>query len=231
MSLLPEIQLKRLLDHLISKVKENYLSKTDKSKTFLYRLFYSNNVEGYDFYQQALTLLMRGSNDPRRVEVRMFFDRSRASIPTIHINLPSESPFGDSIGFGIGNVGPIFDDENNTYTNNRERVFQEKYNITLTSDNSYEVLILYYLLKAILIAKVDILEINGLRNISISGQDLMVNDSIVPPIFMRSLNLSFHYEFSVPELEDNEISNVVNFETTDVESDSVIDNTVINEES
>lgn len=209
MSLLPEIKLKKILDYLLDQVRNDYYNNSsNEQKSFLYRVFSSdNNIDNYNFFTQAKAILLRGNDNQRKLETRIFFDRSRAHIPTIHINLPSESPQGDSLGFGIGNTPPIFDDNDQTYSHMLQRSFDTKYNITVTSDNTFEVIVIYTLLKAILISQVDIIEMNGLRNPKISGRDLMVMDQITPPLFMRILVLDFMYEFDVPELKLNPIIN------------------------
>lgn len=217
----PEITLKKLLDYLIEKVIQNYNSKPDEKDTFLYKLFNGNFIEGYDYFKQAKALLLKGINvpDPRKIETRIFFDRSRASSPTLHITLPSEQHAFDGISYDKGYSDPSFTDT--SFTEENTRGFQTKYQIIATSDNTFEVLIMYYLLKALIVSNIRIFELNGLRNIKQSGQDLLIRDEFMPQnIYMRGLTIDCFYEFSVPEMEEQEMLLNIDFEG------SVIDNTL-----
>ena len=69
----------------------------------------------------------------------------------------------------------------------------------ITSDNSFEVLTMYHVIKAALIANMESLEYYGLRNVKFSGQDLQINDALVPPgIFSRGIGLNLMYEADIP---------------------------------
>jgi len=201
MILLPEIKIKALLDAYLGLIYNDYINTSNKTKTFIYKLFNGNKVDNYDFYLQAVKILSRSKDDPRKLEVRTFFDRSRASIPTIHINLPAESPIGDGIGFDPNYEQPEFNDTDSTFQETVTRTFATKYNIIVTSDNQFEVVILYYALKAIMISNYESLEMNGLRLPKFSGQDMILRDDLVPnAIYARSLSLDTMYEFTVPNL-------------------------------
>lgn len=228
MSLLPEIKLKKVIDYYLDLITEDYNnSLPNEQESFLYGVFGENSLDNYDFFTQAKAIILRSSDNPRKLQTRLFFDRTRATIPTVHINLPSESPNSDSLGYGIGNNDPIFNDE--SYRMTYERCFDSKYNLTVTSDNSFEVLIVYSILKAIIISCVDIMEVNGLRNPKVMGNDLMVNMEQTPPLYMRALGLNFIYEFVVPELKKNSKTtlNEIDFTGTDVESGNEFQHTVV----
>ena len=214
MSLLPEIKLKKILDHSLDVIRKDYYdSLPNEQNSFIYKIFAENVIDNYDFYTQAKAILLKTNDNPRLLQTRVFFDRSRAHIPTIHINLPSETPNGDSLGYGIGNIDPTFNDNTEEYSNSRQRCFNTTFNITVTSDNTHEVIIVYAILKAIMISIVEILEMNGLRNPKISGRDLMILDT-TPALYMRVLALEVWYEFNVPGLDFNKIVNQINFVPT-----------------
>ena len=52
---------------------------------------------------------------------------------------------------------------------------------------------------------VDQIDLMGLRNLTLSGNDIVMQDDLTPvPIFHRVLNVSFTYEHNVPKLiKDN----------------------------
>ena len=70
-------------------------------------MFGEETVEGEDLYKISKELFSRNYIDNQRsLAVRMFFDRSRAHLPTIHLSLPAESGGkNDGMGLDIGYAG------------------------------------------------------------------------------------------------------------------------------
>jgi hypothetical protein len=90
-------------------------------------------------------------------------------------------------------------------------MFDVAYNIVITSDNSLEVICIYTLLKSTLIGIFDHIELSGIRNPKLSGQDLQLNSDIVPPhIFVRGVGLNFSYELTVPSIKEEKFINCFN---------------------
>ncbi len=215
-NLFPEIKLKVFLDNALSYLQTDYVANTaTPTKSFLYRITNGNVVDRYDFYEQSKAIFIKTNDDPRKLKTRLFFDRERAAIPTIHITLPNESPKSDGLGFDSGFNEPIFDDTAETFTTVYNRNFQTTYNIIVSSDNTFEVILIYNVLRALLIGLIDTLNNNGYQNIKISGNDLSINPDIVPPnIFMRNVAVSFEYDYAVPMFNVNEMLNDINFTGT-----------------
>jgi hypothetical protein len=82
----------------------------------------------------------------------------------------------------------------------------------ITSDNSSEVMIVYYWLKAMFLLFHEELELLGLRNLNHSGQDINLQQDLAPPnIFHRNLSLAFDYESSVKMKIDMQLINSIKF--------------------
>ena len=223
---IPEITLKKIIDYLLNAVVVDFKSKSNQQETFLYKLFNGSKIEGYDYFVQAKSLLVKKNDDPRKLQTRIFYDRTRAGFPTIHITLPNENPYGDGIGYDRNYQDPTFNDTDGTFTSSNTRTFNTRYNVICTSDNTFEVLIIYYLLKALITSKIDIFELNGIRNIKTSGQDLIINaDSMPQNIFMRGLMIDCFYEFSMPDLDATEMLLNIEFQGS-VEEEIVQDFTL-----
>lgn len=205
MVILPEILLKKRIEYLLEYIKTDTLSiAVSESDKFLYRLFNGSVIGNYDYYEQATALFTKTDDDPRKIETRMFFDRTRAHCPTIHITLPSNHPYGDGISTDNNYVAPQFNDIAGTYSTTNTRSFVNKYNLIITSDNTFEVLLMFYCLQSLMIADMQNLELNGFRNIKFSAQDLIINDAMMPTnIFMRSLIMDFFFEINIPSLNIN----------------------------
>lgn len=211
--LIPEIVIQTTIQQLLDFVKRDYNGEVDKTNTFLYKAFFGQKVGNFDYYEQAKDLFLRDKNHPKEIGVRMFFDRSRAHLPTIHLSLPSEQGGeGDGIGFDQGYQENIFNSTEREITTVYNRNFNTQYNIIISSDNTFETLLIYHTLRALLISTYESLEMNGLRNPKFGGRDLQLNSDIIPPnVYIRALTLDVFYEIAIPKyVSDKIISNINN---------------------
>lgn len=198
--MLPEIQIKKLLDFFVNKVDEKYL----------YRLFEEDKIGDYYFTENAKKIFLRNPESDRQVQTHIFFNHERASLPTIHINLPSESMGGDN---GIDwdyDVKQDFKNENLAYRV-APKTYSAKFNIIFTSSNTFEVLIMYSVIKSMIQGNITLLEKNGLRNMKLSGTDIIFNEGFMPQnIFSRALILDCIYTFDGVSFETvDSINNVI----------------------
>jgi hypothetical protein len=211
MIIMPDILLKNILDSILKLIKQNYVSATDKKTTFLYQVFETFESGNYNFYENAVKIFNRTVDDPRTIDTRILFDRERANLPTIHVTVPNEEPYGDGIGFDEGYVANKLNSDNVSYTSYYTRGYRAKYELVITGSNSFEVATIFYVLKCALINNIDSLEINGFRNPKIYGSDLKVYDQIQPIAFMRIITLDSSCELNVPKFESISIINNITF--------------------
>jgi hypothetical protein len=200
---IPEILLFNIIKAILQTIREDLANNIDEKNTLFYKLFYGTkfNDINLDFYANAKDIFSRDKSHPRYLDLRMFFNADRAEIPTIHLNLPSESDIGGGIGVDAGYNGTNYDPINKTIFQNHTRSFNSVYNIIITSDNSDEVLIIYHALKAFMVSMLDIIDLNGLRNPKLGGADLQINPELIPPhVFIRAISLNCFYELTVPSL-------------------------------
>jgi len=203
---IPEIELHNTLKAILTLIREDYESRSNKEHTLLYKILGSNRLQRYNLYEQGKKVFLAKEDDPRFLDVQMFFNMKRASIPTIHITLPSEQAGQDGLGIDEGYADPAHDempsigDPDILQTSpNYTRRFDTTYNIIITSDNTNEVILIYHLLRAILIPVFDHLNQVGIENCKIGGRDIQAYPSLVPDsIFMRGLSLSFSYQITSP---------------------------------
>jgi len=196
--IIPELTLSKLLIGLIKQVKLDFEANVaDETKSLLYQYFNGLVDHKKDYYVQAKDLFTREPDHARNIEVRLFFDASRAAVPTIHITMPSEQQGQNSLGLGESGYDTI--DVDGERTTAYERRFDTQYHIVCTSDNHSEVLLMYHLVRAGLISVFDTLSLTGLENARISGQELKLNADLVPNhIFMRAVGVDCSYDVSVP---------------------------------
>jgi len=193
---IPELEIKKIIDGCLLHLKNDYDEKVDKTKTLLYNMYNGQIFGKFNYYNEAVSLFTKDIDDPSKIETRLFFDLSRASIPTIHITLPNESKGEmDGIGVDLGYADVIENVDGFMEPNTRS--FSTQYRIVFTSNNTFEVLLMYYTIRAFMIGIFESIELAGLRNLKLSGGDLNINPQLVPPgIFLRALNLNFNYEVS-----------------------------------
>lgn len=199
MIFVPEIVLYKLLNSILSLIKRDYKEAVKKEDSYLYRILSGNFIDKFDYYEQAKELFLREVSHPRVIEIRQFFDISRATLPTIHLSLPGENTEFASIGMDQGFEDNIVTLDRRIYptVNNP---FATQYNIISTSENPMEVLLIYNVLKASMTSLMDSINLLGFKNVKIGGQDLQINSEIIPQhVYLRALTFSAYYEFTTPK--------------------------------
>jgi len=206
--MIPEIRIKSLLDLILGMIEKDYTDAVDKSTTFLYALFGSFESGNYKFFDEAVRIFVRDSNDPRLLETRLLYDRERANIPTIHITFPPEDPSTeDGIGMDEG-VFPVELDIDETGFNQFFcRSYSAKLDLKITGSNTFEVIVISNVLKAALINNVMTLQANGFQNIKVYHGDVLINTDIIPTAYMRNLFIDFHYTLKIPRFEKISVLN------------------------
>lgn len=213
--LVPEIAIFNTMNSILKFIEVDYQQNAaDHQYSFLYRIL-GGVVEGkHNYYDEAVDLFIgRGEDHPRRIKARLFFDAQQASVPTIHVTMPQEMQAGTDNTIGVS------EDPNETYTNpntgqvtpNRARSFDTTFYVVVSSDNHREVLIIYHVLQAALISTLAELDLMGLDDIHLSGQDIQLNENIAPNIYMRGIGLKFTYDVSVPRFFAQQLISTLTF--------------------
>mgnify|MGYP001239130242 CR=1 FL=1 len=206
MAKIAEYELWKLVNIFLSITRENFNSRIDPKSTFLWYIFGENelkesiSIQNFNLFEQAKSILIK-EGSPRELTVGIGYNLERAEIPRIHILLPSESPIQAGIGANEGyepsEVNVTEGKRYQHYTANSSVT----YNLLITSDNMNEVLVIYNWLKSITLSLNGQLELRGLQNCMFGGSDLNIDESLVPSnIFHRNFNLSFTYDYSVPDI-------------------------------
>lgn len=204
---IPETILYKVLRTVVDVVKEDFETITDKKKTLLWFFFGEDEFgerlefETFDFFDQSVSILTKKGDEVRALEITIGYNLNRAAMPTIHILLPSETPINSGIGSNEGFQEPIVDTQRNETIPVLTQDSSVTYNLLITSDNMHEVLVLYHFLKGAFLSFKSQLELRGLQNATFGGQDIQFDEGLVPThVFHRNFNLSFTYDFSVPDI-------------------------------
>ena len=211
MIFIPEVILFNLIKGLLTYIEEDF-NQNGEEKSILYKLLYGNKITNFDFYEEGKKLFLRSKDDSRKIDVRLFFSAERASMPTIHLTLPSEEKGSmDGIGFDQGYSPDEIDQIKGNVIPFYTRSFSTTYNLVITSNNTWEVILMYSVLKSLLIGAVDSIELDGLRNPRLGGGDLQLNSDLIPPeVFIRTITLSVEQEQSVPRIFNDKLIKNIN---------------------
>jgi len=215
----PERILKELIDYMVNFTIDNYIDCIDNpEESYLYDLFGdfdTPNSNSYDYFENALAIFTRDEDHPRKIETHLFYNRERFTLPTIHIGMPSEQISDiNGLGYDFGYLNSKFQRSDPfALATTNSRMFQAKYNVVFTSDNTHEVLIMYNWFKACAIGNIVIFERNGLQNVVMTGEDVILNESFTPMnIYSRAISLSCMYEITAPNFNKYRLPSKVEFE-------------------
>lgn len=209
--LLPELVIHRTLVTIVKMLRDDMEeNKSNETQSLLYKILgvdeqgQALKLNLYDVFKQAKKIVQTEQN----LSVNFGYNQEVANIISMHILLPSEQG-SMTIGADEGYLeDDILDDNENKigvqqyYT----QTYESTYQIMITSNNSAEVDVVYNILKSMLLMLVPHLELMGLRLPTLSGNDIVMQDDLVPvPVFHKVLNLSFKYEHNVPKLTQERI--------------------------
>jgi hypothetical protein len=209
---IPEIKIKAVLDAILELISSDYTNTLNVEDTFLFGLFGTLKSGEYNFFDEAVKIFIKTKDDPRIIDTRLQFDRSRANIPTIHITFPPEQPsVADGIGFDEGAVQNQLNFEEVGVRQFYSRTYNFKMELIVTGSNTFEVIIIATVLKAVLINNYMTLEVNGFMNPKIYGGDVMINDNLIPNAFMRTVFIDSYFQFDVPLFGSVNLVNSIDF--------------------
>jgi len=204
MLIIPEAILLDSLRKGLKLIRDDYnANKSDPPTTLLYKILSGNVIQRYDLFEQAKQVFITTEgNDPRHLDVNLFFNAKRAHIPTIHITLPGEDEKDNALGLSNGYQQPVFNSGETQYNQVFNRRYNATYNIIVTSDNTLEVVLIYHFMRSLLISLNPHLSLAGLTNIKMGGSDININSEIVPVnVFVRGIKFNFQYDVIGFELQ------------------------------
>lgn len=204
--LMPDVIIYKTLKSIFNIVKKDYDDAPDKEKTILYDIFgkdENDNVlefETFNYFNQAVEIFVL-----KQPQINIGYNMEVSAMGCVHILLPSET--GKDLNIGASENYQDYDEDGEDVDGNPSRykeiynqMYDTTYNLMITSENTFEVILIYNLLKASFIALNAHIELAGLRLPKVSGQDVNIQSDLVPThIFHRSLMLNFQYECNVSD--------------------------------
>lgn len=214
--IVPEKIVQEVLESAINYIRNDYNNAANKQDSWLYLLFQNTKwASDISMFNTIVEVLNGDADNKKRLEVKLFFDVNRAKEPTIHITLPNEDPAELFAGQGEEDNGYWFNDGTNEFKPNYQYAQSTRFDIGITGNNPLEVILIYHLTKAILLASRSHFELSGMRDIGIGGGDITLNSTFEPQdIFIRVVNFSFKYDFHIPSLHIDDTYSDLSFSLT-----------------
>lgn len=201
------LKIKKFVELLLAFIVTDYNSKTNKQKSWLYRVLQDDQEGSYKFYDNAVEVFVgRGNNSKRKIEVRLGFDPERATEPTIHVREPAKGKGKtDSIGFMSEDV---YENEDGTVSSRVKYSNTSRFELMITGANMNEILLIQEVLESAMMASYESLTIPYFDLVQFSSKEVIIaNDNYGGrPLFTRSIDIEISYEKeNVPKLytEDN----------------------------
>ena len=203
--LLPEFVIHKTLVAIVEMLRADLAEHAaDDTQSLLYKILGTDEqgqplqLNLYNVFKQAKKIIQT-KND---LSVNFGYNQEVAQIISLHILLPSEQgkmAIGADEGYLSDDI--VEDGEKTRVQNYYTQMYDATYQIMITSNNSAEVNVVYNILKSMLLMLVPQLELMGLRLPTLSGNDVVMQDDLVPvPLFHKVINLSFTYEHNVPQM-------------------------------
>lgn len=201
---IPEFQLKKIVDAILLYIRTDYNANGDDSH--LAKLVNGIVDSKIDVYNQAKEIFInRYGKSDKELRCNYFFNSQRASIPTIHIMLSEDNKGMDGIGVDEGYNDTVYDLVLKTTNNVYNRAFDSVMSLVITSDNSFETIIIYHILRSCLVSVFNDLQFAGIQNPKLSGGTLNINPELVPlSIFYQVINIGYFYDVPAPSIFTNE---------------------------
>ena len=203
--LLPEFVIHKTLVAIVEMLRADLAEHAaDDTQSLLYKILGTDEqgqplqLNLYNVFKQAKKIIQTKNN----LSVNFGYNQEVAQIISLHILLPSEQgkmAIGADEGYLSDDI--VEDGEKTHVQNYYTQMYDATYQIMITSNNSAEVNVVYNILKSMLLMLVPQLELMGLRLPTLSGNDVVMQDDLVPvPLFHKVINLSFTYEHNVPQM-------------------------------
>ena len=186
--LLPEFVIHKTLVAIVKMLRSDLAEHAaDDTQSLLYKILGTDEqgqplqLNLYNVFKQAKKIIQTENN----LSVNFGYNQEVAQIISLHILLPSEQgkmAIGADEGYLSDDI--VEDGEKTRVQNYYTQMYDATYQIMITSNNSAEVNVVYNILKSMLLMLVPQLELMGLRLPTLSGNDVVMQDDLVPvPLF------------------------------------------------
>lgn len=199
MKLIKVVYIKKLTDALLKFIEDDFNSHINEFDSWLYRMLYdASDDSDFNFYKQAKDVFLGTSTSPRKIQTTLGYNKNTNGSPTITIR-EATKPKGSYNGIGgISNYGYLNDDNNygvHQYRDTRKSDFE----LMVVTNNSLLTILISDVLYALFIGAWETVSYQ-FDTFDIVIKDMMVNQDVNAPLFIKSVGLSCQYENIVPSI-------------------------------
>lgn len=215
--LVPEFTIEKILQQIVKYIRKDYNDQMadhgQEELTYLYLLTHNIGYQRLNMFTQAKKIFLTDptdQDDNKRIRIYLSFPQKIESSVAVCV-----SHSGEQHGQNVLSVDEDHyerenvyepadpDAEPNYWRKSYSRRYNTTYNIIITGDNTNETLITFLIFKAVLISLEGTGHLNafGFQNLKISSNDMQIKSEVAKILWAKTLNLSFEYEFRVPDVE------------------------------
>lgn len=208
---IPEFVVYNTIRSMLKVIRTDFEQNNDETQSFLYELCQLTGVLRYNVYDNAKVVFLAQDTQPRAIKLSFQYNQNQETFPNIYIQHAGEQDGVNAISTDQDTYGQTEyteTEENVTTVTGYRDTYSRRQNATIqvviTSDNSNETVMMYYVLKALFMSLRGSghLSFAGLENVKISGSDIQIQSDNVPKTIHRKvLNLYFEYESQTIDLD------------------------------
>lgn len=197
MIIIPENIIRNIVSGILVAIDSD-VRTSSKEESILYAIFGELRYGKYSYYDQAVSLFDQSNSKSRKIHTKLAFDTDFSQPPIIYITTGKDAHQLSSIG---AHESASVTDSTNQVKRLSSCRFSAESNIVIVSDSMEEVMIMYNVIRAMMLAAVDTISLSGLHNPKMGGADISIDEEMIPKtIFMRTLSFGYEYEVRVPSL-------------------------------
>lgn len=205
--IVPEFVVFNTVQSILKYLNSDYNSQTEKTKTFLYELCNATGMIRYNFFDNAIQIFAAPIDGPRAIKCTFQYNQQQTQFPNMYIQHAGEQDGVNAISTDEDSYEPAdYDDTADGFRHSYARRSNSTIQLVITSDNSNETVMIYYIMKALLLSLRGSghLTFAGLENVKISGSDIQVQmDNMPRPIHRKVINLYLEYDSYTIDLDKN----------------------------
>lgn len=208
MALIKIVKIKKIVDALITYVREDYNNKTNKEESFLYRLLGDNTEGAYNFYTQSLEIFLRDDLKARKIQTSLMFNKNTNGNPHIHVREASRSKGsfntiggiqGDIYSFDDGSIGEQYRDTK-----------KGLYEVLITSTNPLDTILISEVIYTLMYGAYETFQAE-FSLFDFSLKELVFQNHTAEQLYVKAITIDTQQDNVIPSIISNDILDKVNF--------------------
>jgi hypothetical protein len=208
---LPELVILATVNMILKIIRKDYNDKVQQGKeneNLLYLLLQGQSVGRSDLYKEAVQIFITTSENPKHFDCKLNYDQNAAEAPQLYVTQPAENTVNNSLGIGVGDQDELIlvsTEDPDQFREQYARRYTTSQYVMIVCENRTEMYIIYNVIKAMLVACFNHLELSGLSNLKLNGQELKMRGEIPDKLFQKAVIMNFEYQQVTPAIVVNDV--------------------------